>query len=436
MSIETPSYDNSYELRSITRSLLPSNGRIADAVSRGNTLFSWFQTAWQDHADVEWVHRYVKEADEQTKIEAKVGYVLEALHAGHPLPRDHLEWRGLLSLLSFAKDPGHIQQSIESIERWTKQGFFQPLIINPDLSVTDRVNNTLTMSAFVALGCLGNLEAFQRFHQQMGNLAEMKEEYMGKTTPSIYKFLLLDEKSLDCFVYMHQWKKEQREVALPKEKVSDWLHICLLYQNAPAARQIFKIAADEIDKTAPIPMNWIMNHIERCRESGEDAVEVLKILAEELPFPNTKSEGQKYYRSAPLLKVVQPHVNVVNQLALVDFLVAQGDDVNEIDNQDRTVLYRAILENNLPLIKKLVEHGADIRHHHLGIAYNRYVCMRGTGEMVDYVLSQSNEEERSILYQDAGNNQDPEVMIIVERFKLDQETAQPVNNAVYKRARL
>ena len=436
MSIEKPHYDNSYELRSITRSLLPSNGRIADAVSRGNTLFSWFNTDWQDHVGVESVLWYVKGADAQAKIEAKVGYVLEALYAGHPLPRDHLEWRGLLSLLSFAKDPGHIQQSIESIERWTQQGVFEPLIINPDLSTTDRVNNTLTMSAFVALGCLGNLEAFQRFHQHMGNLAAMKADYMGKTTPSIYKFLLLDEKSLDCFLYMHQWTKEQGEVALPKEKVSDWLHTCLLYQNAPAARQIFKIAKDEINKTEPIRMNWIMDHIERCRENGEDAVAMLKILAEELPFPNTKSEGQKYYRSAPLLKVVQPHVNVKNQLALVDFLVEQGDDVNEIDREDRTALYVAILEKNLPLIKKLVEHGADIRHSYLGMAYNRYVCIRGTGEMVDYVLSQSNEEERSILYQDAGNNQDPEVMIIVERFKLDQQTAQPVNNAVYKRARL
>lgn len=79
---------------------------------------------------------------------------------------------------------------------------------------------------------------------------------------------------------------------------------------------------------------------------------IIKLAQDGLDVNQVNLEGQ-----TPLMLAAQADQNA---LAVTELLITQGANVNEVDQYGNTALIYAVQANDLPVVKALVEHGADI----------------------------------------------------------------------------
>ena len=421
---------NSKPLRALHRSSRPSQGEIAALVKQGHCLPDLFRIKEDNKLSV----LVKKNQKQQKKYDKAIHNALEALGAGHPWPQKNTEWVNLISLLSDAQQPEHINQAVKWVKRWIKQGHIKPLDLKEKDKREDSIND-IALHALLALGQWGETNLFKRFLRDMGPLEDLKEHHLDFHTPPLVHSLTVHERSLGCLAVMHNWVKTKGEnwsLLIWKDRFPEIVTEGMRFDNVPAVKWLLENnCAPSIDRDSALKSKsltlmrnrWLVDHIKDKAKTGKDPVVMLKILLEYMSYPPLLTR----FDYDPLRAAIKPYKNSQHQVRLVDFLITQGQDVNRSEFSLPPIVLSAIIynANHLALVKELVERGADIYQPHLGTPVIVWACQSAPLETIGYLLDQSPAEKRQAVWPKLMEICKPELHAFLEQYELKHSTALP-----------
>ncbi len=421
---------HSKQLRALHRSSSPSKGEIAALVKQGHCLPALFEM--KDEGT--WSELVKKSKKQQGKHDKAIHNALEALGAGHPFPQKNTQWVSLISLLSGAQQPEHIQQSVKWVKRWIKQGHIKPLDLREKDKREDSIND-IALHALLALGQWGETKLFKRFLRDMGPLEELKDCHLDFYTPPLVHSLTVHERSLGCLAVMHNWVKTKGEnwsLLIWKDRFPEIITEGMRFDNVPAVKWLLENNQEPSSvaymegkpKSLPWLRNrWLVDHIKNKAKTGKDPVVMLKVVLEYMTYPSVLTK----FDYDPLRAAIKPYKNSQHQVRLVDFLIHQGQDVNRSEDSLPPIVLSAILQNpnHFALVKKLVEHGADIYQAHLGTPVIVWACQSAPLETIGYLLDQSPSDKRQAVWPKLMEIPKPELGAFLEQYELKHSTALP-----------
>ena len=431
---------NSKPLRALHRSPRPSQGEIAALVKQGHCLPALFRIKEDNKSSV----LVKKNQKQQKKYDKAIHNALEALGAGHPWPQKNTEWVNLISLLSSAEQPEHINQAVKWVKRWIKQGHIKPLDLKDEHKREASIND-IALHTLLALGHWGQTTLFKRFLRDMGPLEELKDCHLDFYTPPLVHSFTVHERSLGCLAVMHAWVKTKGEnwsLLIWKDRFPEIITEGMRFDNILAVKWLLEnnrepssvahVGVEDKLKSLPLLRNrWLIDHIKDKAQTGKDPVVMLKLLLEYMSYPPLLTR----FDYDPLRAALKPHKNSQHQVRLVDFLIHQGQDVNRSEDSLPPIFLSAILQNpnHFALVKKLVEHGADIYQPHLGTAAIVWACQSAPLETIGYLLDQSPSEKRQAVWPKLMEISKPELRAFLQQYELKQSTCLPRISKVLSR---
>jgi len=161
------------------------------------------------------------------------------------------------------------------------------------------------------------------------------------------------------------------------------IHLNTINNNIKELRKNIKegYSVNSIGEYASTPLHYA------CREGN---FEMVKFLIDNGADVNSKNNYSTIY---PIFDVITSINNQKNSFEILQLLISKGADINSVDSFGNTLLYHAVEQENIALIKLLIQLGCDINH-----------CSRHDKDSVlHYAYFQKNREIISLLINNGVN---------------------------------
>ena len=344
MNMQTSIVDYSSMINFFIINRCLANGEIAKYVEQGHRHSRLFERT-----------SFVCRNDENDqRIFCKVANALEALNAGHPLPRLERDQVNMIQMLGLAIDQKQQQQLKNLFRKWMESGDLRPLIVGEGRNA----ENDKALAALTSIGQWGDVGFFKEFLSWMGSLEKLEvadlQVYMS---PTLLLPLTWLEHSLPCFNYFKKWMETHTwGLAIsPPETLENALKHALSHGNFVTAQSIID---NDWQNNVPLDKDFLAYHyIQRCKHTELNLLSGLSFLmknGESL----TGAKNSPYV--SPLTAICSNEFKEKDQFKIIDLLLEHGYDINECSNFVNTPLAVAALDLNLELVDYLLKKGADV----------------------------------------------------------------------------
>jgi len=155
------------------------------------------------------------------------------------------------------------------------------------------------------------------------------------------------------------------------------IHLNAMRNNIQALKNDIKegLDIDSLGEYASTPLHYA------CREGN---IEIIKLLIENGADVNLKNHYSTLY---PIFDAITAMNNQKKYFLIIQLLIENGADIKKVDSFGNTLLYYAIEQENIPLIKFLIQLGCDINH----------VSRHDKDSVLHYAYFQKNREIISLL---------------------------------------
>jgi len=145
---------------------------------------------------------------------------------------------------------------------------------------------------------------------------------------------------------------------------------------------------DTLGEYASSPLHYA------CREGH---IEMVKILVENGANVNIQNHYSTIY---PIFDAITSVSNKKNSFSILQLLIKHGANIEKTDSFGNTLLYHAIEEENIILIKLLLQLGCDINHvsRHDKDSALHYACFQKNREIISLLIENGADREHLNIY--------------------------------------